>query len=104
MTRRFRLTLLAAPLLLLTACVSSQVVVDKPPPAPKSEARGKKPSGDVFWKDGHWAWDGGSRHFYWVSGGWAAPREGRIWQNAYWEPIGAGKYRWVPERWDRIQR
>ena len=99
-----RLVTLVLALCLLGAvgCATSEVVVDRTPPPPQEETLGKKPNGDVFWMDGHWAWDSGSKHFYWVSGQWASPRSGRIWQNAYWEPVEGGKYRFVPARWDRL--
>lgn len=87
----------------LPGCGTTEVLVDKAPPPPQEEARGMKPAGDVFWQDGRWEWDGEAQHFYWVGGRWAAPRDGRIWQNAYWEPVAGGKYRYVPERWDRLE-
>ena len=100
MIKRF---LLALGLTIAIGCAAPEIIVDKSPPPPKSEDQGRKPSGDVFWMDGHWAYDTSVGHFYWVFGRWAQPRTGRIWQNAYWEATPEGKYRWVPERWDRTE-
>lgn len=99
---RLRLFVVALSLCLF-GCGTPEVLVDRPPPAPKEERRGRKPPGDVFWKSGRWEWDAEAQHFYWVGGEWANPRPGRIWQNAYWEPAPGGKYRRVPERWDRVE-
>lgn len=99
--RLLRPLALALALALTLGCTGPQVVVDRAPPSPKEEPRAAKPAGDVFWMDGRWEWDPEAQHFYWVPGRWAEPRAGRIWLNAYWEPTETGKYRYVPERWDR---
>ena len=96
-----RLLVALACFLIVIGCAAPPILVDKPPPPHKTEDQGRKPAGDVFWMSGHWAYDTVVGHYFWVGGQWAAPRPGRIWYGAYWEPTPAGKYRWVPERWDR---
>lgn len=85
-------------------CASqSDVIVERDPPDPKEESRGRKPGSDVFWKSGHWAWDAKANHFYWVTGGWAPDRPGRFWIPGYWEPVkeeGKSGWRWVEPRWE----
>lgn len=103
MIRLSRFVLILSLTLGVCGCRSAEVIVDRAPPTPKQEPRVGKPPGDVFWMSGRWEWDPAAEHFFWVPGQWAEPRPGRIWQNAYWEPVEQGRYRWVPERWDRIQ-
>lgn len=81
------------------------VVVTKEPPAPQEEQRPPRPNVDVFWMTGHWAWDAGVGHYYWVPGSWAKERPGRFWRPGYWEPVQDGGqrkgWRWIEERWTR---
>ncbi|MBL4849600.1 MAG: hypothetical protein JKY65_29065 [Planctomycetes bacterium] len=102
MRNLFARCLFALGLAIAVGCSAPPILVDKAPPPPKEESEGRKPAGDVFWMSGHWAYDTGVGHYFWVGGQWALPRPGRIWQSAYWEPTPEGKYRWVPERWDRL--
>jgi hypothetical protein len=90
--------------LLLSACASGAIVDRKPPP-PKQEERPLKPSSDVIWQDGHWAYDSSADHFYWVSGLWARPQRNRIWIAGYWEAVDTDQgqgWQWVEARWEDV--
>ena len=89
---------------LLLGCATATIAPKQPPP-PKDEEPTPRPTGDMYWRSGHWAWDEGNDFFYWVEGTWEAEREGYIWFPGEWEPIerdGERVWRWVPDRWVQI--
>lgn len=94
--------LLALLLLTLAGCAST-TLVDRAPPAARQQERPLKPSSDVIWQDGHWAWDADAELWYWVSGTWASEQPGKIWIPGYWDPVetdGGRKWQWVEARWE----
>lgn len=50
------------------------IVIVQAPPRPRYEHPGRRPSRDVVWVDGYWAWRG--RRYEWVSGRWDRPPHG----------------------------
>jgi len=61
------------------------IVVDSPPPAPRTEAPPAPPSAGVVWVPGYWGWNNGQ--YDWVAGHWETARSG---------------YAWVPHRWELV--
>jgi hypothetical protein len=50
------------------------IPVPFPPPTPKVEEIGRRPSETAVWVDGQWSWDGGG--YVWGAGAWVEPRPG----------------------------
>lgn len=98
--------LLLALALLLAGCAADRLVVSQAPPPIPDEPRTRKPGTDVFWQNGHWAWDDARGVYYWEAGGWSPERRGELWIPGYWERVEEdGRiegWSWVEPRWDRL--
>lgn len=73
------------------------VVIVQPPPPPRYEHPGHRPSRDVVWVDGYWAWRG--NRYEWVSGRWDRPPNGHgKWKAPHYERRG-NTYIFIEGRW-----
>jgi hypothetical protein len=61
------------------------IVVDREPPAPRTEAQPPSPGSGAVWVPGYWNWTG--TQYDWVAGHWETGRVG---------------YTWVPHRWEMV--
>lgn len=100
-----RILLMAA--LMLSACTASNPIVDAEPPPAKVDEPTARPGADMYWRSGHYAWDGDKQIHYWINGTWEPSRPGYLWFPGEWEPVddSGGQrlgWRWVDERWQRI--
>lgn len=88
----------------LCGCAAEAAIVPEAPPPAREETRPKKPPGDVFWQDGHWAWKEPDLWF-WEAGGWAQERAGWLWIPGHWRRVeedGQVKgWTWVEPRWEQ---
>jgi hypothetical protein len=77
----------------------ASIVVPKEPPAPvPEEPPDQKPSGNVQWVPGYWAWDADRSDFLWVSGFWRQPPPNRRWVPGTWNKVTDG-FQWTPGYW-----
>lgn len=75
------------------------ILIPKAPPNAIDEIPPEqKPTGDVEWIPGYWAWDDDRNDFIWVSGVWRVIPPNRQWIPGYWVRSGEG-FQWISGYW-----
>jgi len=88
---------IASSLVITKAVAKSDVEIKTPPPAARSEVRGRSPSRDHVWIGGYYRWQGGK--YVWVPGHWVRPpRPHAQWVAGRWVNDKRG-WHWVKGQW-----
>ena len=82
--------------------VQSEVVIaPSAPPAPRLETVPPAPPAEsqvMYWRPGHWMWDGSS--WSWTQGEYVQrPTPEAVWEPGHWVQRPTGGYIWVDGRW-----
>jgi WXXGXW repeat (2 copies) len=79
--------------------ISLNIVVDAPPPPPRTEVIvGVSPGPDYVWIGGYW--DGAPGHYTWVGGRWDHPPHGHgQWFAPHWDKGHDGHYHQTKGEW-----
>jgi hypothetical protein len=72
------------------------VVVQKAPPARRTDVRPARPTARAVWIPGHWNWNG--RNYVWKAGHWDRNPAGTAWVSGKWSKRGNG-WVWVGGYW-----
>lgn len=72
--------------------VMPNTYLSKSPPAPINELIPEKPTDDVIWIPGYWAWIDSKQDFAWVCGVWRRPPPDHYWISGKWYKMNKG---WV---------
>ena len=83
--------------------VQSQVVIaPSAPPPPRVETIPAPPTVEshvMYWRPGHWMWDGAS--WSWSQGQYVErPAPQAVWQPGHWVQRPTGGYIWMDGRWE----
>lgn len=82
-----------------TPVASEATCVPYPPPPPKVEEIGARPSDRHVWMDGEWHWE--TRRWVWKPGGWVTPPEDAFWAPWKTDRLQNGALVFYPGRWHR---
>jgi len=89
--------------LVLPACASKEVVVQKAPPENRPETRDMKPGPDYFWRPGHWVYSSSISDYTWEPGRWIHERQNMVFSPGYWEKKPEG-WVWHEDSWEERGR
>jgi len=92
----------AQPVIVAPTPVQSQVfIAPTAPPPPRVETVPPPPPAEsqvMYWRPGHWAWDGAS--WSWAEGQYVQrPAPQAIWEPGHWAQQPTGGYVWVDGHW-----
>jgi hypothetical protein len=82
----------------VVATPSNPVVVEEPPPSPRTEVVGVTPGPTHVWQSGFWSYTEG--RWIWAPGRWVLrPNPNAVWVRGHWDRSDH-HWTWTPGRWE----
>lgn len=78
--------------------ITTQEVVETPPPKAKAEIAPKQPNNQTVWIPGYWTLDRQTEKFVWICGVWRVPPPDHSWLRGNWIEVDSG-WTWVRGFW-----